>query len=105
VPTFAEVGVPESSPVALLKVAHEGLWTMVNTRRRCHRSLAVGVKEYDFPTVTVVAGEPEIFTGFGHGFTEGTDSFVWATPLTLHVMPSASATRSCHSGKRWPKCR
>ena len=43
--TSAEDGAPESCPVLLSKLAHEGLWVIVNTRRRPSKSVAVGVKE------------------------------------------------------------
>jgi hypothetical protein len=60
VPTFAAVGVPLSCPVALLKLAQEGWLVMEKVRVLPDGSVVVGVKEYAVPTVTLVAGEPEI---------------------------------------------
>ena len=55
-------GVPESSPVVVLKEAHAGLWAIANANVRRSLSLAVGVKAYGCPAVTLGAGAPEIVT-------------------------------------------
>jgi hypothetical protein len=63
VPTFALVGVPVKAPLAVLKLAHDGLPAMLNVSELPSGSDAVGWKEYDDPTVTLVAGVPEITGG------------------------------------------
>jgi hypothetical protein len=45
VPTFAAAGVPDSCPVVLLKVAHDGLFTMENVRVPPAASEALGWNE------------------------------------------------------------
>jgi len=60
VPTFAAAGAPLSRPLAVLKLAQEGLLTMENVRMLPDGSVAVGVNEYAVPAVTLVPGEPEI---------------------------------------------
>src|SRR5450631_3609816 len=59
-PTSAAAGVPESSPVTLLKFAHEGWFWTEKVRASPFGSLAVGVKLYAAPTLTDVAGVPLI---------------------------------------------
>ena len=44
VPTLDEVGLPVSVPVELLKVAHEGFWTMAKESARPFAPVTVGVK-------------------------------------------------------------
>jgi len=44
-PTSLAAGVPLSCPVAMLKLAHEGLWVMENVRPLPAGSLVVGVNE------------------------------------------------------------
>ena len=56
-----DAGVPDNSPVAVLNVAHAGLLLIKKTSVLPLPPLAVGWKEYDCPTVTVVAGTPLIF--------------------------------------------
>src|SRR5262245_9060277 len=60
VPAFAAVGVPESWPFAVLKVAHCGRFAMENVSLSPSASLAVGTKEYVAPTAIVVIGVPEM---------------------------------------------
>ncbi len=60
VPTFDAVGVPPRDPVLVLNAAQEGLCAMENCSVRWRGSVVVGVKEYACPTVTLVAGDPEI---------------------------------------------
>src|SRR6185503_15238233 len=60
----AAVGVPASRPVAVLKVAQLGRFAIANVSVPPSGSLAVGVKAYAVPTVTVVAGVPEIAGGW-----------------------------------------
>jgi hypothetical protein len=64
-PTSVAVGVPLSCPVALLNPAQPGIPVIENIRRLPAGSLAVGVKEYAAPTVTLVLGVPEIVGGEG----------------------------------------
>jgi len=56
-----EDGVPESLPVDVLKLAHDGLFVMLKVSASPFASLAVGVKLYATPTLPVVDGEPLIF--------------------------------------------
>ena len=63
VPALALCGVPCSCPFVRLKVAHAGRLLIMNVSSRPSGSLAVGVKEYALPAVTVVAGVPEITGG------------------------------------------
>jgi hypothetical protein len=60
VPTLAAVGVPDNTPVALLKVIHAGRLTMAKRSGSRFSSLAVGAKRYAAPTATDVAGVPEM---------------------------------------------
>jgi hypothetical protein len=56
-----EDGVPESLPVDVLNVAHDGLFEMLNVSGSLFASLAVGVKLYATPVLAVVEGVPPIF--------------------------------------------
>jgi hypothetical protein len=56
----ALVGVPDSRPVVLLNVAHEGWFQIPNEMVSPSASVAVGVNEYGVPTTAVVGGVPEI---------------------------------------------
>ena len=58
----AAVGVPDSCPVLVLKVAQAGLPVIVKAGVLPSESLAVGVNEYLLPVVAVVAGVPDIVT-------------------------------------------
>ena len=58
----AVVGVPDSCPVLLLKLAQAGLPEIVKAGVLPSESLAVGVNEYLLPVATVVAGVPDIVT-------------------------------------------
>ena len=58
VPAFADVGVPESRPVDVLNVAHDGAFWMLNVSVSPFGSEAVGWKLYVAPTLAVVAGVP-----------------------------------------------
>ena len=58
--TPAAVGVPESLPVDVLKIAHAGLFRTLKVSALPSGSRAVGWKEYATPTVAVVGGEPVI---------------------------------------------
>lgn len=60
VPLFEDVGVPESLPLAVLKLAHDGLCDIENLSVVPRGPLALGVKLYFFPATTVAAGEPEM---------------------------------------------
>jgi hypothetical protein len=59
-PTLLLVGVPDSRPVEVLKVAQEGLFTMANASAWPSGSLADGVKLYAIVACTDVDGEPEM---------------------------------------------
>jgi hypothetical protein len=63
VPTLADVGVPCSRPVAVLKVAHVGRFVMLKVSVPPSASLAVGWNEYAVPAVTDVGGTPLIVGG------------------------------------------
>ena len=62
-PTSAAAGVPDSSPVAVLKFAQEGSFCIENVRACPCGSVAVGLKLYAVPAVTAVAGVPLIVGG------------------------------------------
>ena len=53
---MALVGVPVNAPVVVSKLAQDGLPVML----KLVVLVAVGVKEYEIPAVSVVAGVPEI---------------------------------------------
>jgi hypothetical protein len=57
------LGVPDSWPVLVLKLAHEGLFRIEKVRGLPAGSLALGVKLYAAPTVADVAGAPLIVGG------------------------------------------
>jgi hypothetical protein len=63
VPTFALAGVPETVPVAMLKVAHDGRFCTLKESASPSVSRAVGVKMYGVPAISVVDGEPEMVGG------------------------------------------
>ena len=67
VPTFAVVGVPETVPLAMLKVAQDGRFCTLKESAAPAASLAVGVKLYGYPATSVVDGVPEIVGGGGGG--------------------------------------
>lgn len=58
----ANVGVPLNWPELVLKVAHEGLFAILNVSVWPSGSDAVGVKVYDWPAVTDAGGVP-LMTG------------------------------------------
>ena len=60
VPTSAAAGVPESVPSVLLIDNHAGLPRTLNVRLSPSASAAVGRNVYAWPTVALLAGEPEI---------------------------------------------
>ena len=60
IPTFAALGVPESLPFAMLKVAQVGLLVTAKLTVWPLGSLTVGVNEYALPACTAVAGVPLI---------------------------------------------
>src|SRR3984957_7065623 len=64
VPSSAVVGVPLSSPVAMLKLAQDGLCAIEKLRELPAGPLAVGVKAYACPASTDFAGVPVIVGGF-----------------------------------------
>jgi hypothetical protein len=58
VPTLVAAGVPESLPVAVLKVAHDGLFWMLKAAV-LPVLVSVGVKAYAEPATTAVDGDPD----------------------------------------------
>jgi hypothetical protein len=54
------VGAPDNWPVLALNVAQVGLFVMLKLSASPSASLADGVKLYDCPAVTALAGEPLI---------------------------------------------
>src|SRR5690606_38540695 len=60
VPRSAALGVPDNRPVLVLKLAQDGLLTMLNVSVSLSASLAVGVNEYAWPCMTCVVGVPLI---------------------------------------------
>ena len=60
---MAVVGVPETVPVAMLKVAQEGRFCTLKESASPSVSLAVGVKLYAFPATSAVEGVPEMVGG------------------------------------------
>jgi hypothetical protein len=57
------LGVPDSSPVLALKLAHAGRFCIEKVRGLPAGSLALGVKLYAEPALTDVAGVPVIAGG------------------------------------------
>lgn len=53
---------PDSKPLAMLKVAQLGLFATENDTVRPAESVAEGWKRYVLPAVTLAGGVPEIFT-------------------------------------------
>ena len=94
---------PESCPVPLSKVAHAGIWAIVNTRRRPCGLVTVGVNEKFCPAVIDVGGTPEIVMALAHGCLPHESSC--AALLAFQRRITMSATSECHSGYRWPNCR
>src|SRR4051794_28057111 len=72
------VGVPESCPVDVLKLAHAGLLAIVKRRVVLSGSVAVGRNEYGEPTYTQLEGAPEMVGG------------VAAFAVVLRTAPSTS---------------
>jgi hypothetical protein len=69
VPTVAAAGVPCNRPVVVLNVAHGGRLVIEYVNALPSGSLAVGWNEYAVPTITEVAGVPEM-TGARFGALE-----------------------------------
>src|SRR5690349_13079841 len=63
VPTLLELGVPLSTPLTVLKAAHDGLFAMLYVRVLPSGSEAVGANKYAWPATTDVLGVPEIVGG------------------------------------------
>ena len=87
----AAVGVPESRPVDVLKLAHDGRLRMENVRALPSGSFAVGWNEYGLPTVAVLGGVPvSVGDLFAFGVTtienEGSETFEEPS-LTEIAMP------------------
>lgn len=86
----AAVGVPDSVPVAMLKVAQAGMfWTLKESAAPA--SLACGVKAYAVPTVSVVAGVPVMLGG---ALTGGGAAAVAADTLMVKGASDAAAKPS-----------
>ena len=60
VPTSLAPGVPTSCPVALLNVAHEGLFVTEKVSPLPEACETLGWKEYTAPTMALAAAVPEI---------------------------------------------
>jgi hypothetical protein len=89
VPTLAAAGVPESSPVVALKLAHVGLSVMEKLAFFPASTVAFGSNAYAWPATTDFAGDPAM-VGFVYGADtsmENAASAAFAVPvLTLMVM-------------------
>ena len=98
VPISPLSGVPESCPVAVSKVAHDGVFVAEKTRVSPSESDAVGVNEYAFATVADVGGVPEIT---GARFGRSRSPFVRAMALTLSIVaisaPAILCTAVCNT--------
>jgi hypothetical protein len=93
-PVSVEAGVPDSRPVAGLKLAHAGLPAMENVSVwPASESLAVGVNEYAWPAVTDVCGVPLI-----RGALCATES------TTIAKAGSAALSRPSDTLIRMPEC-
>ena len=57
------VAVPLNRPVAMLKVAHAGMFVIENDSVLPDGSVVVGVNEYDVPAVTLAGGVPDMVGG------------------------------------------
>ena len=62
-PAFPDAGVPCNRPVAVLNVAQDGAFKMLNDKTLPSGSEAVGVNEYALPLTTEVGGVPDITGG------------------------------------------
>src|SRR6267378_6088048 len=58
VPTLELVGVPLSEPIAMLKVAHEGMFWILKLSAPPDGSVTAGMKEKACPAVNCAAGVP-----------------------------------------------
>src|SRR5579864_4669959 len=87
VPTLELEGVPLSAPVDVLKVAHAGKFWTLNVSFSPAGPLAVGVKEYAWPSLTCVAGVPLIVGGTALTWilNAGSEADSWPS-LTLITM-------------------
>ena len=63
VPVCVLAGVPESWPVAMLKLAQAGMFVIENDRLLPDGSVVVGVNEYPVPAATLVGGVPDMVGG------------------------------------------
>jgi hypothetical protein len=63
VPVCVLAGVPESWPVAMLKLAQAGMFVIENDRLLPDGSVVVGVNEYPVPAVTLAGGVPDMVGG------------------------------------------
>ena len=93
VPASAAAGVPDSRPVDVLKLAHDGRFAMANVSVSLSGSDAVGVKPYAAPEFTEVTGVPLIVGArFGAADTVSVNAGSDAPPplpsLTLITMPA-----------------
>src|SRR6185437_15943283 len=61
-PVLVDAGVPLRAPVAMLKLAQEGLFCTLKASVLPLESFAVGWNRYDCPACTEVGGEPLIVT-------------------------------------------
>jgi hypothetical protein len=89
VPTRRDPGVPYRRPVEPVKLAQAGLFTIENVSVAPSGSLAVGLNEYDLPTVAEPDGAPRMVgaafdptTSIENG---GSEALAWPS-LTLITM-------------------
>jgi hypothetical protein len=91
VPTSAVGGVPESCPVAELKLAHGGAFATLKVTVLPSGSDATGVKEYWVPAMTVASGVPAIVGALlaaATTWTEkaGSDTIVSAPATLIRIL-------------------
>ena len=77
IPTSALVGVPVNAPVAVLKLAHDGLLLMLYTSVSASTSPAVGVKLYGLSCATLADGVP-LMVGTALATAVQADNATWS---------------------------
>jgi hypothetical protein len=98
VPVSVDLGLPESWPVEVLKLAQEGEFWMANVIAPPSVSLAVGVKLYWVPTCAPVEGVPEIVAVAGVTVATAVVAAVDAVSgLTVTGSPPPQAERASDS--------
>lgn len=101
-PTSASEGMPVSSPVAVLKLAHSGLLTIEKMSVPPSASEAVGRKLYVSPACTVVDGVPPIvIADVDDAVDEPDTEFVSDTSEELSELQPARAARAQMHSEKW----